>query len=100
MGFAHPDHLLAALTASQVAEWLAFANIEPFGELRADFRAGQIAATVANFAGKTLGEHAEHAVAADFMPALAEGRKPPEPILLPPEEQAKLIKARIFGIKD
>lgn len=46
------------------------------------------------------GKDTDAYTAADFMPALAEGRKRNEPILLAdPAEQAKLIKARIFRIK-
>lgn len=41
MGWAHPDHLAAQLTASQLAEWRAYASIEPFGEWRQELRHGQ-----------------------------------------------------------
>lgn len=38
---------------------MAYAGIEPFGSGVEDFRAGQICATVANFAGKSLAEGAD-----------------------------------------
>lgn len=92
------------MTARQWAEWLAYHAIEPWGELRADFRSGQIAAAVANYAGKTRSEDAPLACAADFMPALREfgetTEKPArreQPILLPdPVEHSQLIRKHLF----
>lgn len=40
--------LLSSLDARELAEWFAFAAIEPFGEERDDLRAGQVCAVVAN----------------------------------------------------
>jgi len=40
--------LLARLTAAELAEWQAFYRLEPWGDVRADLRAGHIAAMVAN----------------------------------------------------
>lgn len=39
--------LTAALTAGELAEWEAYYGLEPWGEQRADLRAGIIAATAA-----------------------------------------------------
>lgn len=36
------------MPAAELAEWMAFAELEPFGETRADLRSGIVAATVAN----------------------------------------------------
>ena len=36
------------MTSAQFAEWLAYGRIEPFGEERADLRAGIVASTIAN----------------------------------------------------
>ena len=36
------------MTSAQLAEWMAFAQLEPWGEERADLRAGIVASTVAN----------------------------------------------------
>ena len=41
------DGLLRGLTARQFLEWEAYAELEPFGEIRADYRAASIARTVA-----------------------------------------------------
>ena len=48
LGVVHPDHLRHVLSARQVAGWMAYATIEPFGELQADYRAGVVASITAN----------------------------------------------------
>jgi len=40
--------MLAEMTSAQFAEWMAYAQLEPWGEERADLRAGIIASTMAN----------------------------------------------------
>lgn len=42
------DGLLAEMSSSQLAEWIAFYQLEPWGEERADLRAGIVASTIAN----------------------------------------------------
>ena len=92
--------LLASLTSPQLTEWYAFLHLEPIGELRADFRAGMVCATVANYAGKTRTEDAPAAMPGDFMPLLEGGTqksRADEPLLMAtPEEQAALIKQTLF----
>ncbi len=46
--------MLARMSSSQLAAWAAFYELEPFGAAVEDHRAGTIAATVGNMAGKTL----------------------------------------------
>jgi hypothetical protein len=48
LGYPHPDYLLRMLSSTQFNEWLAYAALEPFGEERADLRAGIVASTLAN----------------------------------------------------
>lgn len=106
LGVIHPDVLLASLTASQWSEWLQYADIEPFGELRADFRAGQIAATIANYAGKSRNAGASTLEPFDFMPALKEYA--PEPViaadggvlLKDTAAQTRLLKQALFKVKE
>ena len=50
------------MPATELAEWARFYNVHPFGEFRADFRAGIIAAAVAASAGN------RNAKPLDFMP--------------------------------
>jgi len=40
--------MLGEISSRQFAEWMAYARIEPFGEERADLRAGIVASTIAN----------------------------------------------------
>jgi len=42
------DRLLAELSTREFDEWLAYYQIEPWGEERGDVRAGIIASTIAN----------------------------------------------------
>ncbi|MBX9885875.1 MAG: DUF4035 domain-containing protein [Novosphingobium sp.] len=52
------------MTAAEFADWMAYERLEPWGETRADFRAGMIASTVFNaFRGKA----AEPKTPVDFM---------------------------------
>ena len=65
-----------------------------------------IAATVANYAGKTRIDGAEPAHPADFFASLDDTRSASisssaAPLLmLTPEDQAQLIKASLFGLHD
>jgi len=62
------------MTSRQFAEWQAYAAIEPWGEDRADLRAGIVASTVANYAGKSLKEDASVSPI-DFMPYAEKPKK-------------------------
>ncbi len=95
--------LLAEIDSAELTEWMAYAQLEPFGSKIDNFRSGMICATVANYAGKVRGDKAPAAMPDDFMPALdaSPGRRSSEePILLDdPEAQARLLKAALFGVK-
>ena len=49
MGCYHPDYLTQYLTASQIGEWIAYAELEPFGAVHESKLIGQVCATIANF---------------------------------------------------
>jgi len=66
--------LLAQIPASELTEWQAYYNIEPFGEVRADSRAAIIASTVANTARDTK-RKPKPFTPAEFMPKFGK-RKP------------------------
>lgn len=57
--------MLAEMTSTQFAEWMAYAQLEPWGEDRADLRAGIVAATMAN---SMRGKKGKPFKPADFMP--------------------------------
>jgi hypothetical protein len=40
--------LLASISSRELTEWLVYYSLEPFGDERADLRAGIVASTVAN----------------------------------------------------
>lgn len=69
--------MLAQMSAAQLRGWMAYYNIEPWGEDRGDLRAGIVAATVAN-AFRKKGSRPMRP--ADFMPQFdAPYRPPPDP---------------------
>ena len=57
--------LLHTMSSKELVEWQAYYSIEPFGEERADLRAGIIASTIANV-NRPKGKKAYDAE--DFMP--------------------------------
>ena len=94
--------LRSVLTYAEFQEWFLYYQIEPWGQERADLRAGQICATVANFAGKTLADNAEKLKPLDFMPYSQIERKPAaqdiEPQELTDEQLADWADAAIYGL--
>jgi len=58
------DNVMSKVNSAQFSEWKAYARIEPFGEERADLRAGIIAATIAN----VMSAKGKNYTAGDFMP--------------------------------
>lgn len=72
LGRVDVDRMLSELTAAQLQEWIAYSRVEPFGELRADLRAGIIAATQANC---HRSKRSQAFKPEDFMPEFAQ-RKP------------------------
>jgi hypothetical protein len=89
--------LLARISSAELTEWMAYDAIEPFGEERADLRAGIVAAVTANH---SFAPPAKPRQPADYM-LFREKQAESDGILLDdPEEQAKLIKRTIFGVKD
>ena len=89
--------LLSNISGNELAEWMAFERIEPFGSLVEDFRAGQVAATVANVQRQAKTEPFK---ASDFMPALRAAIEPlkPPPQVLTDEEHTALMDAELFGM--
>ena len=67
MGYAHPDVLLQELDSYQIAEWMAYAQLEPFGEQEAFWRSGMTASTIANV---NRGKNTKAFKPEDFMPKI------------------------------
>jgi hypothetical protein len=74
--------------------WIEYAKVEPFGEERADLRAGIIAATVANCMARGKGKPAFRP--SQFMPKF---NAEPRSRFVSPEEQLKkiIITTRMLG---
>lgn len=90
LGWPDPDVMLASMPYSLYLEWMQYYELEPFGEERADLRAGIIAATVANCLARKKGRPAFRVT--DFMPLLkAEPKREKTP-----EELFKKIQAINF----
>lgn len=68
------DELLGRISARELSEWMAYAQVEPFGEKRADLRAGIVASTMANIhRGKRQAFKPD-----DFMPEFERTEQAPE----------------------
>ena len=81
------DGLLAQLSSRQLAEWMAYFRLEPFGERRADLRAGIIASTVAN---AHRARESRPYRPQDFMPDFEQGTDEDEAAALLARAQAAL----------
>jgi hypothetical protein len=57
--------MLGRMTSTQMAEWTAYFNLDPWGEERADLRMGILASLIHNMAGRVSKGNKR---AADFMP--------------------------------
>ena len=64
--------LLGRISSRELTEWRAYCGIEPFGEERADLRAGIVASTVANVFRKSGTQPYK---AQDFMPKFEKPRQ-------------------------
>jgi hypothetical protein len=62
----NPDAMLAVMPYRVYQDWMTYYELEPFGEERADLRAGIIAATIANCLARRKGRPAFRVT--DFMP--------------------------------
>jgi len=66
------EELLARISSRELAEWMAYAELEPFGEERADLRAGIVASTIANV---NRGKNRKAYKAVDFVPKFERKRR-------------------------
>jgi len=66
------SELLSRISSRELTEWRAYYGLEPFGEDRADLRAGIVASTMANVFRKS---GAKPYKAQDFMPRFEKTRQ-------------------------
>ncbi|MCM8596654.1 hypothetical protein [Accumulibacter sp.] len=90
--------LRAVLSYAEFQEWCGYYAIEPWGETRADLRAGIVASTVHNvYAGWVGSDH--RATPADYMPYLERSEPPPtDERALTDDELADWADATLFGM--
>lgn len=92
--------LRAVLSHAEFQDWCLYFQVEPWGESRADLRAGIIASTVANYAGRMRANGADPALPRDFMPFI-DRQEPESPAIeqqLTDDELAAWADAAIFGL--
>jgi hypothetical protein len=53
LGHANVDGMLRAMSAKQFRDWETYAQIEPFGEMRQDYRIASVVAMIFNMAVKS-----------------------------------------------
>lgn len=70
------DRMLSDLSYRQLAEWMAFYRLHPWGDDRADVRSAIVASTVANVCQQ--GKRRRRYKVKDFMPVIEGRRKSPE----------------------
>jgi hypothetical protein len=75
LGHSRPDALLRSLTAKEFLEWQAFYSDDPFGDQRADLRAGIVCSTMNN---RWRGKNETPAQPIDFMPFRRQQEQTPE----------------------
>jgi hypothetical protein len=95
LGYANVDDMLASITSRQLREWMEFYRLEPFGEERADLRAGIIASTIANV--NRSSRTAKAFSPKDFMPDFDRGRGPRKRQRLEDMKAAALALCLAFG---
>jgi len=85
------------MTAKRFIEWEVYARLEPFNELRADYRSARIAATVANMMGR--GKDQKAYTDDDFLLKWRDADEEPE--AAPPAQTAEQLERKmsiIFGV--
>lgn len=82
------------MTGEEFGWWVALWEREPWGDFRADVRAGSVAATVAAYAGRSRSDSAPAPRPADFMPYLRPEQDEAAPEIDPGEYFRKVAKAK------
>ncbi len=75
LGVPHPDYLIDMLTSKQLADWMAYASIETFGDQRADLRSAIMAKAMVD---RWLGKHERPKNVTDYLPHYEKPVQTPE----------------------
>jgi len=89
------------IDSAEFTEWLAYYEMEPFGERFADLRTGLITSAIYNV-NRNVKKHPEAFGALHFIPWATErnaANDESQPVLLPDKDaQSNLISAALFGV--
>jgi hypothetical protein len=89
------------IDSAEFTEWLAYYEIEPFGECFTDLRTGLITSAIYNV-NRNVKAHPEAFGALHFIPWAAQrnaANEDAQPVLLPDKNaQSNLISAALFGV--
>jgi hypothetical protein len=94
--------MLAEISSAELTEWQAYYDLEPFGDMRGDLRAGIVASTIAN----VMGDPKKPMSPSDFMPLLKDkpgSAQQGERLVLSdadPQVQSRLVMANVFGVTE
>lgn len=94
LGQSNPDKMLCEIPHRILMEWQQYAELEPFGEERADWRAAMIASTMANIHARKKGKPAFKIE--NFMPKF--GKAPEQNTLNPGEILLEKVMAANWAL--
>ena len=86
------------MSSAEFTDWVAYAQIEPFGQVRADLRAGLVASVIAEVY-RDPKHRPEPFTPADFMPAFDTEPDPGPDLDRPPPDPDALFKKLKAGLQ-
>ena len=89
MGYKHPKFMFRELTSEEIAEWMAFYKLEPFGHKVEWMRAAMIAQVIAN---SNRGKRGKRFKLEDFMPDDPKPKQGPQTVAEQLEALKKIAK--------
>jgi hypothetical protein len=91
--------LLSEISSEELTEWMAYAELEPFGEERADLRSATVAAVIAN-ANRDRKKRPQPYKVSDFMPKFDRQEQTEEDMLAVAEAWVKALGGRDLRKKE
>ena len=97
LGIPKVDRLLQALSGIDLVEWMAYWELEPFGEERADYRMATLAALIAN-TNRDPDKCPEPFTTENFMPQFGPQDDKQEPPKIDKETALVAIREAMMGL--
>lgn len=91
--------LLNEISSEELTEWMAYAELEPFGEERADLRSATVAAVIAN-ANRDRKKRSRPYRVTDFMPKFGQQEQSEEDMLAVAEAWVKALGGKDLREKE